>query len=257
MVTWLHRQLVYLAAATMYLTRLRMPRRLTDVNPSLNLLAPYFPLVGMVVGAIAAIVYRATAVVLPIDVAVMLSMAATIYATGAFHEDGFADVCDGFGGGWSKDKILMIMKDSRIGAFGAVGMVIILGLKYQALSHVSDHEMVWTLVTAHALSRAMPVAMSHFLINAREDAARVDLKPSFHNQTFGQMLLALAFGLLPVAASGRWQFLLPLPLMGLMTWHMGRFFKRWIGGYTGDCCGAVQQVTEVVFYLTILATANL
>ncbi|MEN9834321.1 MAG: hypothetical protein RL011_514 [Pseudomonadota bacterium] len=257
MVSWLHRQLVYVAAATMYLTRLRMPRRLTDVNPSLNLIAPYFPLVGAVVGAIAAMVYSGAASVLPSDVAVMLSMAATIYTTGAFHEDGFADVCDGFGGGWTKEKILTIMKDSRIGAFGAVGVVMILGLKYQALCHIDGNKMIWTMITAHSLSRSMPVVMSYFLVNARDDAERVDLKPSFHNQNFGQMILALVFGVLPLVASGQLNFILAVPMMGLMTWYMGRFFNRWVGGYTGDCCGAVQQVTEVVFYLTVLAAAKI
>ncbi len=256
MFKWLHTQVVYLAAAIMYLTRLRMPRRLTDVNPSLNLIAPYFPLVGILIGTIAAIVFKVTALVLPIDVAVMLSMAATIYATGAFHEDGFADVCDGFGGGWSKDKILTIMKDSRIGAFGTVGVVVIFGLKFRTLSHLSRELLPWTMIAAHALSRAMPVAMSYFLTNAREDAERVDLKPSFHNQTFGQMVLALIFGSVPLIGASQLAYLLAMPLMGVTTWWMGRFFKKWIGGYTGDCCGAVQQVTEVVFYLAVLAVSK-
>ncbi len=243
----------HLAAATMYLTRLPLPARLTNDNPPVSEIAPYFPLVGMMVGSIGAAVAYISASVFPLEIAILLSMAATIYLTGAFHEDGFADVCDGFGGGWEKDRILAIMKDSRVGSFATVGVILILALKYQALIHIPVNELVKSMIAGHAISRAMPVVMSCFMVNVRETNMRTDEKPMFQSQTLLQGAVALVFGLLPMIVLHDKAVYWSLVPLFAVTVLMARFFKRWIGGYTGDCCGAVQQVTEVVFYLSIMA----
>src|ERR1700741_3659104 len=122
-------QLRLFFTALQFFTRLPVPRWVGFEAHWLNHASRYFPLVGLVVGPIAAAVYGAAAWLFPGPVAGMLSTAACIYATGAFHEDGFADMCDGFGGGMTAERVLEIMKDSRIGAYGAIGTICLLGLK--------------------------------------------------------------------------------------------------------------------------------
>ena len=119
--------------AVMFLTRLPVPRTV-DHSPEYMRPAPrYFPAVGWIVGGIASLFYFLFSRYISADIGILASMIATLLVTGAFHEDGFADVCDGFGGGWTKEKILLIMKDSRIGAFGAIGLIAVLSSKYLLL----------------------------------------------------------------------------------------------------------------------------
>src|SRR5436190_21504127 len=119
--------------ALLFYTRIPCPKNI-DHNPDyLNKTSRYFPLVGWIVGGITFVVYYLSAFIFTSEIAVVLSIIAGILVTGAFHEDGFADVCDGFGGGWTKDKILLIMKDSRVGAFGVIGIISMLAAKYLLL----------------------------------------------------------------------------------------------------------------------------
>ncbi|MGN4075305.1 adenosylcobinamide-GDP ribazoletransferase, partial [Burkholderia gladioli] len=124
----------YFFVALGYFSRVPVPRRIGYAAGDLGRAARYFPLVGVCVGALAAGVYLLAARIWPPGVAVLLSMAASLVATGAFHEDGLADSCDGFGGGYTREDVLRIMRDSRIGSFGAVALVLALALKWQALA---------------------------------------------------------------------------------------------------------------------------
>lgn len=252
MMTWVQAQVKLFASSIMFLTRLPAPRRLTIANPHVDHFAVYFPIVGIVVGGIAAAVYGATARLFPHDVAVALSMITTVFATGAFHEDGFADTCDGFGGGWTREQVLTIMKDSRIGTYGCVGIGMMLFLKFLLLKSLSPGLIMMTLIAGHAFSRAVPVALCYALPYARDVATKSDLKPVLHGVSFTQVLFSFAWGLLPlVLFPSAWFFLAVIPAL-LVAVYLGHYFKRRIGGYTGDCCGAMQQVCEVVFYATVL-----
>jgi len=131
-------QIRYFLTAVLFFTRIPCPKWVDHSPEFINKSSRYFPLVGMVVGGIGALGYFGSQFVLPIDIAIIISMIATVWITGAFHEDGFADVCDGFGGGWTKEKILTIMKDSRLGTFGVSGLIFILGLKFLALLHLQN-----------------------------------------------------------------------------------------------------------------------
>ena len=124
------RQLEYFFAALRFFTRLPVPGWVGHSAEQLNHAARYFPLVGIVVGAIGAAVTELAVLALPIGIAVMLGMAATVLVTGGFHEDGFADACDGFGGGWEKAQVLAIMKDSRVGSYAVIGLVLLLSTKW-------------------------------------------------------------------------------------------------------------------------------
>jgi adenosylcobinamide-GDP ribazoletransferase len=186
-------------------------------------------------------------------VAVLLSMAATVYATGAFHEDGLADAVDGLGGGWDKARILAIMKDSRVGSFGVVALWVGLTGKFALLAALDAALVPWALLAGHALSRFCSTVLLATLDYVREDllAKAKPLATRFSPPAFA---VAAAF-----AAAGMW----PLPpdkalagclLAALATFWLAGKFRRWLGGYTGDCLGAVQQVTEIAFYLGLLAS---
>lgn len=166
------RQLELFFIALAYFTRLPVPGWVAFAPEKLSHAARFLPLVGWLVGATGAAVFWLAAQVLPIDIAVVLSMAATIRVTGAFHEDGWADTCDGLGGGWTKARVLEIMKDSRIGSFGAISLMLLLLGKYHALTDLGaeqDYPLVAALLVAHPLSRLAAVSLMAVLDYARAD----------------------------------------------------------------------------------------
>ena len=128
------RELRLALTALMFLTRIPVPAWVGHSETQLKQSARYFPLAGLAVGAISALAYVAAASILPHAVAVALALIAAVLATGAFHEDGFADTCDGLGGGQSREEALRIMQDPRVGAFGAIGIALVLILRFVALA---------------------------------------------------------------------------------------------------------------------------
>lgn len=237
--------------ALMYYTRIPCPRWVTHDPGSLNKATRYLPIIGWIAGGVAALVFYGAEYFLGISIAVVLSMIAGIFLTGAFHEDGFADTCDGFGGGWTKQKILDIMKDSRTGAFGVIGIVLILLIKYLLLAAIANRN-IWTvLIAAHSFSRLCAVLMiaGSRYVRENEDAKA---KPLAKSITVRELIPALFFGTAPLLLFPDWRMLASvfLPLLG--TLWLRHFFHKWIGGYTGDCLGATQQVTEILFYMNVL-----
>jgi adenosylcobinamide-GDP ribazoletransferase len=201
-------------------------------------------------------VYALAAWFLPVEVAVILSTAAGIYATGAFHEDGFADMCDGFGGGMTTERVLEIMKDSRIGAYGAIGIVCMLALKLTTLSMLPPLAAIGALLVAHPLSRLMATSLIWRMDYARAEGKAKPLAQKMSGMEFLLAALSTALPLLAVL----WLRWLPAAALAsgaivaiVATLWLARKFAQRIGGYTGDCLGAVQQVSEVVFYLCALA----
>ncbi len=236
-------------AALAFFTRIPCTRWAGDSAADLNRAARYFPLVGVVVGLIAAAVYWLTARVWPPELAVIAGMAAALLATGAFHEDGFTDAVDGLGGGWTKEQALTIMQDSRIGSFGAVAIVILLLVRFQALLHVATWLLPAVLVAGHAVSRFAAVLVIHTQRYVRGEGKA---KPLATRMSRGELAVAGVFGLAPLALlpAGLLWALLPVVLVWL--WF-SRLLRRRLGGYTGDCLGAMQQLTELAFYLGIVA----
>ncbi len=237
--------------ALMFFTRIPCPKWVDHSAEYLNKSSKYFPVVGIIVGSISALAYWLFKLIFPADIALIFSMIASILATGAFHEDGFADVCDGFGGGWTKEKILFIMKDSRLGTFGVVGIGLILLLKWSALKYIPVDTLVITLICGHAISRLNAVSLIFTDQYARDDDSAKS-KPLATKMSTAALIFALVFGLAPLALFNNINVLLVILPLLLLRWYFSRYFKKWIGGYTGDCLGAVQQVSEVVFYLSLL-----
>ncbi|MEN6456422.1 MAG: adenosylcobinamide-GDP ribazoletransferase [Prolixibacteraceae bacterium] len=244
------RQLNWLLTAVMFYTRIPVPRSLEFSNENLNRATRYFPLIGWIVGGLGAALFYGLSFVLPAELAVFLSMIFTILLTGAFHEDGFADFCDGFGGGYTREKIFSIMKDSRIGTYGTVGLIGMMGTKFLALQALPLVVLPLSMIAAHAFSRLMPVLVIFTSRYSREDE-RSKTKPIGKRGKNSDLIIAMVFGLLP-AALLPWQ--LPaaiIPLSLLITWLFKKYIEKKIGGYTGDCLGALQQITEVLFYLCL------
>ncbi len=238
-----------------FFTRIPAAAQLPWSPERLNNSARYFPLVGWVVGGAGAALLWLLLHWLPAGVAVLLSMAATIRLTGAFHEDGFADACDGLGGGWQRAQVLELMKDSRLGNYGAIGLTLMLLAKAAALTELAGqapaHAML-ALLVAHPLSRLASTALIHRLEYVREDLTAKS-KPLARALRTPELLIAAAGGLLPLALLPLRPALAALLLAALATWWFARLLLRRLCGYTGDCLGAAQQLSELACYLALLA----
>lgn len=245
-------QINLLLTAFGFFTRIPVSFDIAFSQSNLNKCNRYLPVIGYVVGGIAALVYLIASAFLPDELAILLSMAASILTTGAFHEDGFADVCDAFGGGWTKEKILTIMKDSRIGAYGTIGIILLLLTKYSAIHSLPSDIITLSIVTAHVLSRFMTVWTMHSLIYVREDESSKS-KPIAKALQSKDLIIATLLSAPSLLLLWNIKILwviIPL-LIGKVL--LERYFKKWIGGYTGDCLGTMQQTTEIIVYISIVA----
>jgi adenosylcobinamide-GDP ribazoletransferase len=250
-------QLRLFLIALQFFTRIPIPAWVGFEPHWLHQASRYFPAVGIVVGAVGAGMYAASAMLFTPVVAALLSTIATVYLTGAFHEDGFADTCDGLGGGMTTERVLVIMKDSRIGAYGAIGIGLMLALKCAALAGLpSIATAAGALLLGHPLSRLASTSLIWTLDYVRDEGKA---KPLAETITNGEFAVALLSALLAAAVIGltgllSWKAIgIAAAAAGLCAWWLARKFVRRIGGYTGDCLGAVQQVSEVAIYLSVLA----
>jgi adenosylcobinamide-GDP ribazoletransferase len=263
------RQLALFFTAAQFLTRLPTPVVRDFDSSSLSQSMRYFPLVGVLVGLINVSVWWVSKRWLPASVSIGIMLAASAAVTGALHEDGFADACDGFGGGTTPDRVLAIMKDSRIGAYGAIGVFLMLGLKWTALAALPLTLFPLIVVAAHAMSRWSATGLIWRLAYVRGDD---DAKSRpFAGRLGGAAwvlsgLIGIA-GFAPLAAAWtRWSGDAALSAgvgaaalgagaaaAALATLLAGGYFRRRIGGYTGDCLGAAQQLAELAFLLVGLA----
>jgi adenosylcobinamide-GDP ribazoletransferase len=245
-------ELRYFFTALGYFTRVPVPRWVGFEPHYLHHAARYFPLIGVLVGAVGGALTWAALSWWPAGVAVPLGMVATLVLTGAFHEDGLADCVDAFGGAYTREDVLRIMHDSRVGAFGAISLVVSLLLKWQLLVTMSVRPLVLVavIVAAHAASRAMAVTYLATL-----DYVRPEGKAKPVAQRLGGVGLALALlcGVLPLIAVSPTFAAWVVALLVLLRFLLGRYFIRRIGGYTGDCLGMAQQFAELSIYLVAAA----
>lgn len=254
------RELRRFLIAVAYFTRIPIPAWVGWAPDELNRAARYFPLVGLLVALVSALVLAAAMRVLPTALAVVLSMAASLRMTGAFHEDGLADAADGLGGGWARDDVLRIMKDSRIGTYGAVVLLIAVLAKFAALNALAERGWIVfaALLIAHPLSRFAALVLMCYLPYVREDASS-RAKPLAHDLGRSELSVGAVCGLAPLLAFGmagvlgvtRIGVLLLLAIAVTLWW--ARLLHCRLGGYTGDCLGAAQQMVELVCYIVLCA----
>ncbi|MEM9981472.1 MAG: adenosylcobinamide-GDP ribazoletransferase, partial [Bacteroidota bacterium] len=204
--------------ALMFYTRIPCPRWVTHKEAYLNEATRYFPLMGWLVGGVCAAVLYGSHFVFPPSIGVLLALIQGVFLTGAFHEDGFADVCDGFGGGWTKAKILAIMKDSRLGTYGAAGLFFLLACKWALLYEITQMSLSVALLSlwaGHSTSRFIAATFMYTHQYSREDA-QSKVKPVAKQLSVGNLLIAGFWGLLPLAFFFNpfvWGLLLPLYLL--------------------------------------------
>lgn len=241
--------------ALQFLTRLPVRMATSWTMADLAASAPMFPLIGVLIGSIGASVYVVAFLFgLPPVLAGGLAIAVLILSTGALHEDGLADVADGFGGGHDRGKKLLIMRDSRLGSYGAIALVIALFLRIGCLAALAAPWLVAAaLITAGALSRAaMPVAMA-VMPMARNDG----LAASAGRPHPGRAASGLLVALLIAALCLPFQVTIPLiTLAAILSALLMALARRQIGGITGDVLGALQQTVEITCLLAIVATAG-
>jgi len=237
-------------ALTFY-SRVPGPNWVDYSDDQLNRASGFFPLIGYLVALWCFAIFWLLEPQLGIEISLLISMGAGILITGAFHEDGFADLCDGFGGGFTVKDTLRIMKDSRLGTYGVCGLIFILALKYLTLLELSPEYLLLSLFIAHSLSRAWAISLIMVLPYVQLDE-QSKAKP-IAKQWFKQdMALAWFFALIPLC-------FIPF-IHGLILFATGGgcfiatiyWYKRKLAGYTGDALGASQQIQEVLIYLILI-----
>lgn len=210
----------------------------------------YYPMVGAVVGAVAALAYVLCAALVSVPFAPVAAIVTAMFATGALHEDGLADLVDGFWGGHTRERRLEIMRDSAIGSYGTLALILIVLAQYVLLSDLSIAAAMVALIVGHGLSRAGVVGLMQMGTYVRKSGAGENLTQRmdddgrlvFAVQVLGLLLLGLiTFGVLPMVGS--------VGIMALVYWGLSTLSDHKIGGYTGDVLGALQQLSYVGFYL--------
>jgi adenosylcobinamide-GDP ribazoletransferase len=279
------RELKVLYACIQFYTRIPLPALRSYSNDHLQNSIRYLPLIGLLVGCIGSVVFVLTNLFLPFSLSLVLSLASMALVTGGMHEDGFADCCDGFGGGYTSSRILEIMKDSHIGVFGVLGLIFLIGIKFSSLNEIGSLDIPLLLISAHILSRILPILMVYtskyvrpqnqskagvalplLEVDKDQDSRDLDLK----DQNATQNLLTTNLGLnrsIPFSIIAFYcsplLFFFPIKTFLFMggTLILVFFSMRWyclkkINGYTGDVLGAMQQVGEVSIYISYLAIEN-
>ncbi|GIX23666.1 MULTISPECIES: adenosylcobinamide-GDP ribazoletransferase [Caldimonas] len=256
-------ELRLLALAWQFFTRIPLPpswgARAGYTPERLQASARHFPLVGAAVGGFSAAVFALAAWLLPPMLAVGLAMAASLWMTGCFHEDGWADTCDALGGAVSREQALAIMKDSRIGTYGAAALVMMLGLKAASLVSLPVAWVPAALVLSHTVSRTVAVGLIRALPYAG-DPQHAKAKPLATQLSRGGWVVAVGWAVLAsvgvaavVPATTVAAALLAAALAGLWC---GRWLRSRLGGFTGDGLGAAQQLSELAIYLTLVAGSS-
>ncbi len=243
--------------ALQLLTRLHLPIAVDFTAQAQRSSPRWYPGVGVVIGLICGLIYGGASLLFPPVVAVLAATAAGLIVTGALHEDGLADACDGLGGVRPKERVLEIMRDSRIGTYGVLGMGLVLATKVAALTALPVLAVPFVLIAGHAASRASMLWVMASSPYVRDQGAASGVAGGLDQRAMITGLATAAAALVPLL------FVVPLPalILGLAGLALGHFVMRHryearLGGYTGDCLGAVQQCSEVGFYLGLLALAG-
>lgn len=243
--------------AIMFYTRIPCPKNIESSDEFINKSSRYFPLVGWIIGIVSFSVFTLSSFVFNNELSVVFAIMSGVLVTGAFHEDGLADFFDGFGGGWTKEQILNIMKDSRVGTFGAIALIFLFLLKFLTLQAIvtdlgsSFFHLGLIFITFHSLSRLTAITLAFTNDYVRDENSKS--KPLAKSNSREEVFFAFLFGLLPFVGLlfHSWIYVAILPLLALIHFYFRWYLNKWIGGYTGDCLGAVEQICEIACLLII------
>ena len=227
-----------------------MPRWVEYSPEKLNRSSRYLTSVGWLLGALVAVLFFAVHKLFPETISLWLAMGFSLLLTGAFHEDGLADTADGFGGAFSREKKLTIMKDSRIGTYGASALVMALLGKYLLLIENSD--IIIALLIAYPLSRATAVSLIADM-NYVSDTDTSKSKPLANQLTKTDLFILLLTALPALFFLSLLHAAILLAALITVRVLAKAYLNKQIGGYTGDTLGAVQQISELTIYGVLLA----
>jgi adenosylcobinamide-GDP ribazoletransferase len=243
-----------LKQAIVFFTRIPLPVTSQDYASETQYALRYLPVIGGLTGLWASVVFISVNSYFSSEIGIFLSMVATIFLTGAIHEDGFADFCDSLGG-MTPEKRLHIMKDSNMGAFGVIGLWGILSGKYLFLLHIPVSHLPDAFISGHILSRFFIL----FLIRFLPYAGRIETSKSISMvQTSHSKNICIAAILTGVFLSAlQFYTFVSIPVLICTTLLLFLYYRKSTGGYTGDYLGAAQQLNEVVHYFTIIFWLNI
>jgi adenosylcobinamide-GDP ribazoletransferase len=254
--SWLRCRLQELVLAFGLLTRLPMPRLIIHRYVPLPDYLWAFPIVGFVVGHVAALTYLLAReeVALGTSLATLLALAASILVTGALHEDGLADFADGVGGGRTRERKLEIMRDSSIGTYGAVALILVLAVRWSALASITDlHAAAGVLVLSHTSARGLLAVIPEYWRPARADG--ISASAGKGNLTSSAVAIGLTIAVALLLDAG------PVALASVLAAAGGivavaAVASRYLGGYTGDVFGAAEQIAETLALLAAVSVLN-
>jgi adenosylcobinamide-GDP ribazoletransferase len=244
-----------LLTAVQFLTRVRVPS-VPYEQDSLARAVKYFPIVGLLIGLGSLFLYFALAPHLPLPIVALLIVVYLVAIAGCLHEDGLADAADGFGGGWERQRVFAIMHDSRIGTYGAAALALSILARVLLIASLTRTQVGAFLIAAPVLSRWTTLPLSFCLPAAREQGP-----DSGKGQTDGQgariarlttsgsLIMGSLFTFVIVFALLRLRALVPILISGVVAMVTGLYYKQRIGGITGDCFGATNQLAEIAVYL--------
>lgn len=246
-----------IAAALTLFTRLPVWKWVEVPQSYYSAAVVYWPLIGWITGGVTAIILWLAAHVMPMLPAIVLALTGRTLLTGALHEDGLADFCDGFGGGHTRERILAIMKDSQIGTYGVIGLILYYLWFVTMVSSLPLWLAIVGIFSSDTVAKACASQITNLLPYARPEGAKN--KISYSRMTFSQVLIVLFSGGLPLALLAYFGlfFLIAAILPVAMVGFLIVFMRRRIGGYTGDCCGAVCLFCELSMLAGITMVYNI
>ncbi|MGH9845039.1 MAG: adenosylcobinamide-GDP ribazoletransferase [Blastocatellia bacterium] len=233
--------------AVQFLTRLPVPQGFATSEETIDKASAFFPLIGVIVGGGAALVLTLLQHLLPLSASVLFAIIFTAFITNGFHEDGLADTFDGFGGGWTKEQALEIMRDSRLGTYGTMALILLILGKHNFLSSLAPGQVWRWLIVAHTASRWTILPLCAWLPYARaEGQGKLVARQVGGSEILtGSVTLLIVVLLLSCPAA-----IAALMVTGLVAFLSGLYYRTRLRGITGDCLGATNQLTEVALYLT-------
>jgi len=242
-----------LLAALTFFTRLPFWRLKEIPAEDFKRVVPLWPLAGWLTGGVMALVLWLAAKVMPLSLAWILSIVARLLLTGALHEDGLADFIDGFGGGRTREQTLTIMKDSHIGTYGVIGLIIYFALMLQLPAVFPLRALCALVLVGDSWAKCCAAQLINLLPYARTEETAKN-KTVYNRMTTGEFFICVLCGVVPALILTLWAgmpvkvlWLMLVPVVVMVP--LGLLFKKRIDGYTGDCCGAAFLLCELMFYL--------
>ena len=251
----------HILAAISFFTRLPL-WRLVDIPRSYyERVVPLWPLAGWITGGCMTLVFWGTSFILPTDICIVVALVTRVLLTGALHEDGFADFCDGFGGGHDRKRTLEIMKDSHIGTYGVLGLVLYFMLMYCVIGGIPTEVIPLLFLCGDPLCKYVSSNLIRILPYSRTEAEAKN-KLVYSTTKWKESIISLVIGIAPLAImviSGSiplmWLYAI-IPTILVFTIMATMMFRR-IQGYTGDCCGALFLMCELAFYIGVVILCHI